>query len=61
MTDISYLPSPAGAPAPHPSELDTIAYQLHDGGNWDIVTASLERGNVRKLTRATWTSWNART
>ena len=60
MTDISYLPSPAGAPAPHPLELDTIAFQLHDGGNWDIATASLERGNVRKLTRATWTSWNAR-
>ena len=61
MTDISYLPSPAGAPAPHPLEIDTIAYQLHDGGNWDIVTASLEHGNIRKLTRATWTSWNART
>ena len=60
MTDISHLPSPAGAPAPHPLEIDTIAYQLHDGGNWDIVTASLERGNIRKLTRATWTSWNAR-
>lgn len=60
MTDISSLPSPAGAPAPHPLEIDTIAYQLHDGGNWDIVTASLEHGNVRKLTRATWTSWNAR-
>ncbi len=60
MTDISYLPSPAGAPAPHPLEIDTIAYQLHDGGNWDIVTASLEHGNLRKLTRATWTSWNAR-
>ena len=60
MTDISYLPSPAGAPAPHPLEIDTIAYQLHDGGNWDIVTASLERGDVRRLTRATWTSWNAR-
>ena len=60
MTDISHLPAPAGAPAPHPLELDTIAYQLHDGGNWDIVTASLERGNVRKLTRSTWTSWNAR-
>ena len=61
MTDISHLPSSAGAPAPHPLEIDTIAYQLHDGGNWDIVTASLEHGNVRKLTRATWTSWNART
>ena len=60
MTDISYLPSPAGAPAPHPTEIDTIAYQLHDGGNWDIVVASLEQGNVRRLTRATWTSWNAR-
>lgn len=60
MTDISYHPSPAGAPAPHPLEIDTVAYQLHDGGNWDIVTASLEHGNVRKLTRATWTSWNAR-
>ena len=60
MTDISYLPSPAGAPAPHPLEIDTIAYQLHEGGNWDIVTASLEQGNVRKLTRATWRSWNAR-
>ncbi len=61
MTDISYHPSPAGAPAPHPLEIDTVAYQLHDGGNWDIVTASLEYGNVRKLTQATWTSWNART
>ena len=60
MTDISYLPSPAGAPSPHPLEIDTIAYQLHDGGNWDIVTASLQYGNIRKLTRATWTSWNAR-
>ncbi len=60
MTDISYLPSPAGVPAPHPLEIDTIAYQLHDGGNWDIVTASLEHGNLRRLTRATWTSWNAR-
>ncbi|MYB22111.1 MAG: hypothetical protein F4066_11985 [Chloroflexi bacterium] len=60
MTDISYHPSPAGAPAAHPLEIDTVAYQLHDGGNWDIVTASLEYGNVRKLTRATWTSWNAR-
>ncbi len=60
MTDISYLPSPAGAPSPHPIEIDTIAYQLHDGGNWDIVTASLQHGNIRKLTRATWTSWNAR-
>ena len=60
MTDISYLPSPAGAPAPHPLEIDTVAFQLHDGGNWDIVTASLEHGNIRKLTRATWTSWNAR-
>ncbi len=60
MTDISYLPSPAGAPSPHPLEIDTIAYQLHDGGNWDIVTASLEHGNLRRLTRATWTSWNAR-
>ena len=60
MTDISYLPSPAGAPAPHPLELDTIAYHLHDGGNWNIVTASLEHGTVRRLTRATWTSWNAR-
>ena len=60
MTDISYHPSPAGAPDPHPLEIDTVAYQLHDGGNWDIVTASLEHGNVRKLTRATWTSWNAR-
>lgn len=60
MSDISYLPSPAGAPAPHPLELDTIAFQLHDGGNWDIVSASLERGTVRRLTRATWTSWKAR-
>ncbi|MCY3571829.1 MAG: LpqB family beta-propeller domain-containing protein [Chloroflexi bacterium] len=60
MTDISYLPSPAGAPDPHPLEIDTVAFQLHVGGNWDIVTASLEHGNVRKLTRATWTSWNAR-
>lgn len=60
MTDISYLPSPAGAPSPHPREIDTIAYQLHDGGNWDIVTASLEHGKLRRLTRATWTSWNAR-
>ena len=60
MTDISYHPSPAGAPAAHPREIDTVAYHLHDGGNWDIVTASLEHGNVRKLTRATWTSWNAR-
>ena len=60
MTDISYLPSPGGAPATHPLEIDTIAYQLHDGGNWDIVTASLERGDIRRLTRATWTSWNAR-
>lgn len=60
MTDISYLPSPAGAPSPHPLAIDTIAYQLHGGGNWDIVTASLEHGNLRRLTRATWTSWNAR-
>ena len=60
MTDISYHPSPIGAPAAHPLEIDTVAYQLHDGGNWDIVTASLQHGNVRKLTRATWTSWNAR-
>lgn len=60
MTDISYHPSPAGAPDPHPLEIDTVAYQLHDGGNWDIVIASLEHGDVRKLTRATWTSWNAR-
>ena len=60
ITDISYLPSPAGAPSPHPTEIDTIAYQLHDGGNWDIVIASLEHGLIRKLTRATWTSWNAR-
>ena len=60
MTDISYLPSPAGAPAPHPLEIDTVAFHHHDGGNWDIVTASLEHGNPRRLTRATWTSWNAR-
>ena len=60
MTDISHLPSPAGAPALHPLELDTIAFHHHDGGNWDIVTASLERGDVRRLTRATWTSWDAR-
>ncbi len=60
MSDLSGLPSPAGAPALHPSELDTIAYQLHDGGNWDIVCASLERSEIRRLTRATWTSWNAR-
>ena len=60
MSDLSHLPSPAGAPAPHPLELDTIAYQLHDGGNWDVVTASLEHGGIRRLTRATWTSWNAR-
>jgi Tol biopolymer transport system component len=60
MTDISYLPSPAGAPSPHPLEIDMIAYQLHDGSNWDIVTASLEQGNLHRLTRATWTSWNAR-
>ena len=60
MSDLSHLPSPAGAPAVHPHELDTVAYHLHDGGNWDIVTASLERGDVKRLTRATWTSWNAR-
>ena len=59
MTDISYLPSPAGAPSPHPLELDQIAFQLHNGGNWDIAVASLQQGNVRTLTRATWTSWNA--
>ena len=60
MSDLSHLSTPASAPALHPHDPDTIAYQLHDGGNWDIVIASLERGDTRRLTRATWTSWNAR-
>ncbi len=60
ISDLSHLPSPAGAPALHPTNLDRCAFHLHDGGNWDIVTASLARGEVRRLTRATWTSWNAR-
>ena len=60
FSDLPHLPFPAGAPAPHPTMLDQVAFHLHDGGNWDIVTASLERGEVRPLTRATWTSWNAR-
>ena len=59
-SDLSDLPSPAGAPALHPTDLDRVAFQLHDGGNWDIAAASLERGEVTRLTRATWTSWNAR-
>ncbi len=60
ISDLRHLPSPAGAPAPHPTELDRIAFQLHNGGNWDIAVASLEHGNVELLTSATWTSWNAR-
>ena len=60
ISELPYLQSPAGAPAPHPTDLDRIAYHLHNGGNWDIATASLEHGNVKTLTRATWTSWNAR-
>ena len=60
ISDLRHLPSPAGAPAPHPTELDRIAFHVHDGGNWDIAVASLEHGNVERLTRASWTSWNAR-
>ena len=60
LSELPHLPSPAGAPAPHPLDLDQIAFQLHDGGNWDIAAASLAYGRVRLLTRATWTSWNAR-
>lgn len=60
ISDPRHLPSPAGAPALHPTELDRIAFHVHDGGNWDIATASLEHGDVERLTRASWTSWNAR-
>ncbi len=60
ISELRHLPTPAGAPAPHPTNLDCIAFHLHDGGNWDIAVASLERGNLERLTRATWTSWNAR-
>ena len=60
ISELPHLPSPAGAPAPHPTDLDRVACHLHDGGNWNITIASLEHGNVQTLTRATWTSWNAR-
>jgi Tol biopolymer transport system component len=60
ISDLCHLPSPAGAPAPHPTELDRVAFHVHDGGNWDIATASLEHGNFERLTHASWTSWNAR-
>lgn len=57
---LPHLPNPAGAPIAHPTNLDQIAFHLHDGGNWDIATASLEHGNVQRITRSSWTSWNAR-
>ncbi len=60
QSDLAHLPSPAGAPALHPTDLDRCAFHVHDGGNWDIALASLMRGGARRLTRATWTSWNAR-
>ena len=60
IADSRHLPSPAGAPSPHPSNLDRIAFHIHDRGNWDIAVASLQHREVRQLTGATWTSWNAR-
>ncbi len=59
-SDLQHLPSPVEAPAAHPTNPDLVACQLHDGGNWDIAVVSLQHSGVNRLTRATWTSWNAR-
>ena len=53
------LPSPAGAPAWSPDGRQ-LAFHLHQGGNWDVAVADLERGALRLLTEASWVSWNAR-
>ncbi len=55
------LPSPAAAPAFAPPQRGPLlAFDLHQGGNWNVAIADLASGGMQLLTEATWVSWNAR-
>ena len=52
-------PRPCGRPSWSPDG-GAIAFQAHTEANWNVLVLDLRSGDLRRLTAATWASWNVR-